>query len=108
MKRVEVMEAAVTELRALLIDRAPFDFLRFVQRVKPLFEDETLALPAPVAERMRKLQEAVYVVCMGFAGDNQIAALGRPKISWAEKEEFILAELQWLEALAAEWRATLK
>lgn len=89
---VAFITPAIAELRFLLVERAPFDFLRFMQRVKPLFE--SAKFEASDAVRLKKLQEAVYVVCMGFAA-------GQPN-SWPQKEAFILAELSWLETLAAE------
>lgn len=91
----------------MLIGRVAFDFLRFIKRVKPLFEDDTLQFEPDIAKRLKLLQEAVYVVCMGFAGDNQMAPLGHAKISWPQKEEFILTELKWLETLAQEYRARI-
>lgn len=89
------------------MNRTRFDFLRFIQRVKPLFEDETAQFEPSVTERLKRLQEAVYVVCMGFAGDGQNTHQHHAKIRWPQKEEFILAELTWLETLASDYRAKL-
>lgn len=98
-RRIEVIESAVAELKSLLLDRTPFDFLRFIQRIKPLFEDETCQFEPDAIKRLKLLQEAVYVVCMGYAA-GQLN-------SWPQKEAFILAEIVWLEQLAQDYRARI-
>ena len=85
------VELAIAELRTLLIDRRPFDFLRYVKYVKPLFDEREQFAP-DVAIRLLKLQAEVQAVCLGFAANAQVA--------WPQKEEFILAELTWLEKIA--------